>query len=253
MAKAKDTFIFYDEWCELLDTLGEHEVFIFMRAVSAYRRGEEYQIDDPAVAMAFRMAKIRMDKNEQSYKDKCDARAEAGAKGGNAKAANANDVANLANVANASFARNEKNVANLANVANVADMKCNEVICSDVKCNDVICNDKELKEKSANADQKKAAASAYSDDPDLNEAIKDFVEHRKKLRKPMTDKAISLFIARLNGMAADTPGKVALINNAIEKGWQTVYPDKEPHQTREPPGQSAEDYLMSVINGEVTI
>ena len=227
MAKAKDTFVFYDEWCDFLDTLDEHQVFIFMRAISSYRKGEEYQIDDPGVAMVFRMVKMRMDKNEQAYQDKCDSRAEAGAKGGNAR---------------------------IANQANQADMKCSEVICSEVICNDLNgFETKELKEKSAKADQKKAAASAYCDDPDLNAAVEDFVEHRKKLRKPMTDKAISLFIARVDSMAADTPGKVALINNAIEKGWQTVYPDKEPHQTREPPGQSANDYLKSIINGEVEL
>ena len=252
MAKAKDTFVFYDEWCDFLDTLDEHQVFLFMRAISSYRKGEEYQIDDPGVAMVFRMVKMRMDKNEQAYQDKCDSRAEAGAKGGNTRVAN---QANQANQANASFASNSsKGKQNQANQANQADMKCNEVICSEVICNDLNgFETKELKEKSAKADQKKAAASAYCDDPDLNAAVKDFVEHRKKLRKPMTDKAISLFIARVDSMAADTPGKVALINNAIEKGWQTVYPDKEPHQTREPPGQSANDYLKSIINGEVEL
>lgn len=259
MAKAKDTFVFYDEWCDLLDTLDEHQVFIFMRAISAYRKGEDYQIDDPGVSMVFRMVRLRMDKNEQAYKDKCDARAEAGAKGGNTKAANANDVANVANVANASFASDRENVANLANVAKLADMKCNEVICSDVKCNDMSCNalkTKEQKEKSANADQKKAPKGAgvgYADDPELDTAIKDFIDHRKKLKKPMTDKAVKLFIARLDSMAADTAGKIRLINNAIEHGWLNIYPDKEDISPRASPGQSTDDYLMSIINGEVEI
>ena len=52
-------------------------------------------------------------------------------------------------------------------------------------------------------------------------------------------------MSRLDSMAQDTKSKIALIDNAIEKGWQTVYP------AREPP--SGNDYLMSVINGEVEL
>lgn len=240
MAK-KNSFVFYDEWCDLLDTMDEHEVFVLMRAVSAYRRGEDPEIEDPAVAMAFRMMRLRLDKNEKSYEEKCASRAEAGSKGGQAKSAKSNDTSNVANVAN---------LANVANVANASKSSktSNVMKCNDVKCNDMVLNCSEeikTKEKSAKADQKKAAASAYAEDTELDQAVRDFIEHRKKLRKPMTDKAVELFMSRLDSMAQDTKSKIALINNAIEKGWQTVYP------AREPP--SGNDYLMSVINGEVEL
>ena len=68
----------------------------------------------------------------------------------------------------------------------------------------------------------------YSDDDALDDAIKDFIEHRRKLRKPMTDKAIELLINKLNKLAPNnTSEKVELINTAIESGWQTVYPRKK--------------------------
>lgn len=71
----------------------------------------------------------------------------------------------------------------------------------------------------------------YSDDEHLNIAIKDFIDHRKKMKKPMTDKAIELFIKKLNELAPQNiPEQIRLIEIAIEKGWMSVYPSKEPIQ-----------------------
>lgn len=85
---------------------------------------------------------------------------------------------------------------------------------------------KSIKEKQ---NKKKVAASAYVDDPELNAAICSFVESRKKLRKPMTDRAIELFISRVQKIGGSLSEQIDLINTAVEKGWLTVYPksDKE--------------------------
>ena len=103
--------------------------------------------------------------------------------------------------------------------------------------------------------KKKVAASAYVDDPELNTAICDFVEHRKKLRKPMTDKAIALFVRHLQGMTDNVQDQINLINTAIERGWQTVYPAKE--EQRQANGRqqsmSADDCLQGIINGDIKL
>lgn len=101
--------------------------------------------------------------------------------------------------------------------------------------------------------KKKVATSAYVVDPELNTAICDFIEHRKKMRKPMTDKAIELFVQRLQGMADNVPDQISLINTAIERGWMTVYPPKD-EQRQTSAGQSdmsVNDYLLGVINGQI--
>lgn len=101
--------------------------------------------------------------------------------------------------------------------------------------------------------KKKVATSAYVVDSELNTAICDFIEHRKKMRKPMTDKAIELFIQRLQGMADNVPDQISLINTAIERGWMTVYPPKD-EQRKTGTGQSdmtVDDYLLGVINGQI--
>lgn len=68
----------------------------------------------------------------------------------------------------------------------------------------------------------------YSDVPELNEAIKDFIAHRKQLKKPMTDRAVQLLINKLNKMTTDIDTQIAILNQSIERGWQTVYELKEP-------------------------
>lgn len=116
--------------------------------------------------------------------------------------------------------------------------------------------DKEIEseeEKKKKKPRKKVATSAYVVDPELNTAICDFIEHRKKMRKPMTDKAIGLFVQRLQGMADNVPDQISLINTAIERGWMTVYPPKD-EQRQTSAGQSdmsVNDYLLGVINGQI--
>ena len=79
----------------------------------------------------------------------------------------------------------------------------------------------------------------YADDSRLDEAIKDFIEHRKKLRKPMTDRAVDLFINKLNKITLDTSEQIKLIDTAIERGWQTVYEPKENARSGTPPDKFA--------------
>lgn len=73
----------------------------------------------------------------------------------------------------------------------------------------------------------------YSENFELNNAINDFIEFRKKLKKPMTDRAITLFINTLNKLSDDEKIQIEIINQSILKGWTSVYPLKEeaPKQT----------------------
>lgn len=50
------------------------------------------------------------------------------------------------------------------------------------------------------------------------EVFEHYIEHRKKLRKPMTDYAIELAIKKLNKMG-DERKQIAIINQSIMKGW----------------------------------
>ena len=57
----------------------------------------------------------------------------------------------------------------------------------------------------------------------LEIAIDDFKEFRKKIKSPMTDKAVELLHSNLNKLAADDETKIAILNQSIVNGWKSVY------------------------------
>ena len=87
---------------------------------------------------------------------------------------------------------------------------------------EVNCPEEDEEERS-----KRKKKNVYDTDEALNEAILAFIEHRKKIRKPMTERAVELFLRRLEGLSDDNDTKIRIIEEAIEHGWQTVYPLKD--------------------------
>ena len=60
--------------------------------------------------------------------------------------------------------------------------------------------------------------------PELAEALAAFAEHRKKLKKPMTDYAKKLLLNKLKKLAKTEQEQIAILNQSIENGWQGVFP-----------------------------
>ena len=58
----------------------------------------------------------------------------------------------------------------------------------------------------------------------LNDAMKDFAEHRKQMKKPLGEKAACLIIEKLNKLSPDIETQVKIINQSIMRGWQGVFP-----------------------------
>lgn len=72
----------------------------------------------------------------------------------------------------------------------------------------------------------------YSDIPELNEAILEFIKFRKGIKKPMTDKAVKLMLGKLNKMTSNVGEQIEILNQSILGGWTGIYPLK---QTRKDP------------------
>lgn len=68
---------------------------------------------------------------------------------------------------------------------------------------------------------------AYADDEKLNRAICDFVDYRKKIKSPMTDRAIELLIMDLNKLSGSVDVQIEMLNQSIVNGWKGVFPLKE--------------------------
>ena len=56
---------------------------------------------------------------------------------------------------------------------------------------------------------------------------------RKTIKKPMTTKALELLIRNLEKLTNLEEEKIAILNQSIEHGWQTVYPLKAIKKTSE--------------------
>jgi len=70
----------------------------------------------------------------------------------------------------------------------------------------------------------------YTSDDNLRQALKDFLEMRKKIKKPMTERAFDMLLKKLDELAATNDMKIKLIDQSILHNWQTVYPLKEQKQ-----------------------
>jgi hypothetical protein len=66
------------------------------------------------------------------------------------------------------------------------------------------------------------------------EKWQDFVDHRKAIRKPMTDKARERMLRHLSDLKAKGHDVLALIDTAIRSGWQDVYEPKPAGQFNSP-------------------
>lgn len=67
-------------------------------------------------------------------------------------------------------------------------------------------------------------SEAVACSPALADALSDFEEHRKKLRKPMTEKAKSLLLKKLARLSDNEEEQIAILNQSIENGWQGIFP-----------------------------
>jgi len=68
----------------------------------------------------------------------------------------------------------------------------------------------------------------FPNDELLDSAFKDFIEMRKKMKSPLSDRAITLNINSLNKLSGgDNELAIEIINQTIMKGWKGFYPLKE--------------------------
>ena len=73
--------------------------------------------------------------------------------------------------------------------------------------------------------------SAYECSDELRQALLDFMEERKKKRKPVSDRALKLLLRELDTLSSQEKEKIAIIEQSIMNGWQGIFPlDKRKQQ-----------------------
>lgn len=210
----KKSFVFYTEYREHLEMLPPEQIGELMLALIDYQETGEVP-DLPkgsALAMCFSFIKKRMDKDNIKYEEKCERNKENGKKGGRpAKEPVIEETDNNPTEPRKADNDNEYD--------NDCDNDCDneEYIHTPEK----IC---------ANAHTKKAVKShkkpdpvVYSDVPELDEAIHEFIKFRKGMKKPMSDRAVTLMMNKLETLSHDKYEQVQILNQSIMQGWTGVY------------------------------
>ena len=67
----------------------------------------------------------------------------------------------------------------------------------------------------------------YPNDEELDEAFRGYVEFRKEIKKPMTNRAVDLAIKNLNDLSGgDNSKAIQILNQSVVNGWQGLFPLK---------------------------
>lgn len=88
-------------------------------------------------------------------------------------------------------------------------------------------NYKNIKNKRIKEINNKTAFEEYTSNPTLIESLESFIEFRKSIKKPMTDKAIKLMLGKLDKLAKDDQEKIAVLEQSILNGWQGIFELKD--------------------------
>lgn len=99
---------------------------------------------------------------------------------------------------------------------------------------DRIGKDRLGKDRSGKEDRKRETTVSYfPDDALLEDKFKDYIDMRKKIRKPMTDRAIDLAIKHLRELAhGDRDVMVQILDQSVFNSWTGLYEIKQSNNTR---------------------
>ena len=64
----------------------------------------------------------------------------------------------------------------------------------------------------------------YSENDKLDKAIHDYINHRKKVKAPMTDYAIELMLKKLNTLADNDDDRIKILEQSVFNGWKGIFP-----------------------------
>ena len=76
------------------------------------------------------------------------------------------------------------------------------------------------KEKSTRLDK---IINSYTENLELRNTLKEFLKMRKSIKKPMTDRAMTLLINKLDKFGSNDNEKIEILNQSIFNSWNGIY------------------------------
>ena len=122
--------------------------------------------------------------------------------------------------------------------------------------NNTVSNKKERKSKSKSYDEQIAE---YTQNEELQNALKAFVQMRAFIKKPLTEYGLKLLLNKLSKIGRTDAEKIAIVNRSVEHNWQGFFEVKEessyqksaqPEKKYDQNGYESEEELMAMFYGK---
>lgn len=95
--------------------------------------------------------------------------------------------------------------------------------------------DNPKKERKKPAETYDSIIDSYTENGELRSALVEFVKMRKMMKKPLTNKALSLLLTSkkgLDGLASTDAEKIDIVQQSIMRGWMGFFPLKDRESNR---------------------
>lgn len=190
----RKSFILHFDSLDVIEELTDEQAWKLLKKMKSYHNGNTYDPKDKLIDILFIQFKNQFDRDIQKYDKTCERN-----KNNVGKRWNKEDTKNTSGISG--IKSNTKNTYN--------DSKSD--------------NDNDSKNKS---DSKTIQSlTVVVEKTELELLLIEFKRARAKLRKPMTDKAMDLLLKKLSEYSEQE--QIEMLEEAIEKWWQSVYPKKE--------------------------
>lgn len=63
----------------------------------------------------------------------------------------------------------------------------------------------------------------YTNNQDIKDALVEFIKMRQRIRRPLTNRALTLNLEKLNDLASDDSEKLKIVHQTIMNSWQSFY------------------------------
>ena len=198
---ARDSFILYLEQKQIFEMLTDEEAGQLIKAIFEYEDTGQIVLLDRSLQIAFLPIRNVLDRNKEKYEKVVERN-----KKNLEKRWNREDTKNT--TGKNGIPKNTKNTDNDNDNDNDNEHD----------------NIKKEKNKKRKTFEEVLAENNCSEELEIT--VKDFIDMRKTIKKPMTSKALELLFRNLEKLTNLEEEKIAILNQSIEHGWQTVYPLK---------------------------
>ena len=206
---AKDSFILYLEQKQIFEMLTNEEAGQLIKAIFEYEGTGQIVNLDRSLQIAFLPIKSALDRNKEKYE--------------NVVKRNKRNIEKRWKKENTKNTTGKKCIQkNTQNTDNEHDNERDNENYNE--------HDKDKKEKNKKRKTFDDILAENHFTKELEDTIRDFIDMRKTIKKPMTSKALELLLRNLEKLTNLEEEKIAILNQSIEHGCQTVYPLKNNNQ-----------------------